>query len=182
MGHGWVPGWVYRVGNTEGTQPARFARGGSPRQRSGPRKPLQGAGVGGLGLPDVRWAGRVYPHPAGPVGPPCGPPWDIPSECPPRANKARFTSNLLKVSQNRQVSPKYTEKACHSPYFQKRLRKSALEILRFPFLAAFSHKELSGLFDAWLDFIVKTTKCRSNVHPWSREVYGQIPPPVTSAS
>ena len=80
------------------------------------------------------------------------------------ANKARFQSYFSKVSQNQGVSPVYVEKACHSPYFQNRLQKSALKILRFPFLPAFSHKELSGRFDPYLEIIVKTTKCRSNVH------------------
>ena len=47
---GWVYGWVI----PGYTQPARFARKESPRQRSGPRNPLQGGGVGGLGLGCVR--------------------------------------------------------------------------------------------------------------------------------
>ena len=80
------------------------------------------------------------------------------------ANKARFSDILLKSSQNREVSPKSVEKAYHSPYFQNRVRKSPLEILRFPFLPAFSHKELSGHFDPYVDIIVKMTKCRPNVH------------------
>ena len=63
------------------------------------------------------------------------------------------------------MSTKYVEKACHSPYSQNRLRKSPLGFLRFPFLAAFSHKELLGHFDAYADIIVKTAKCRPDVHP-----------------
>ena len=35
-----------------------------------------------------------------------------------------------------------SEKACHSPYSQNGAQKSPLEIPRFPFYAAFSHKEL----------------------------------------
>ena len=70
----------------------------------------------------------------------------------PRANAvswpitARIDYILLKLSQNREVSPKYDEKAYHSPYFQNGPQKSPLGILRFPFLPAFSCKELMGLF------------------------------------
>ena len=62
------------------------------------------------------------------------------------ANRARFSDISWKLSQNRGVSPKSVQKACHSPYFQNRLKKSALGFLRFPFCPAFSHKELLGLF------------------------------------
>ena len=61
---------------------------------------------------------------------------------------ARISSILLKVSQNAEVSPKYVEKASHSPYSQNELGKSALDFLRFPLLLAFSHKELMTLFEA----------------------------------
>ena len=80
--------------------------------------------------------------------------------------KARFHDILLKVSHNQEVSPKYHEKACHSPGFQNEARKSPLEIPRFPFCVAFSHKELLGHFDACWLIIVKMTKCRQYVHPW----------------
>ena len=73
---------------------------------------------------------------------------------------ARIEVISCKVSQNGGVSPRNVGKACHAPYFQNRLGKSPLEILRFPYLAAFSHKELMGYFEARAEFIVKTTKCR----------------------
>ena len=60
--------------------------------------------------------------------------------------RARFHLILLKVSQKDEVSPVFVEKACHSPCFQNAARKSPLDFLRFPLLAAFSHKELMGLF------------------------------------
>ena len=62
------------------------------------------------------------------------------------------------------MSPKSIQKACHSPYFQNGLQKSPLGILGFPFLPAFSHKELIGHFDPWSGLYVKMTKCRSYVH------------------
>ena len=96
-----------------------------------------------LQRPDVRT------HPCGARSVPCGPlpgaPRAIAASWPIRA---RFDLICLKVSQNRVVSPKYTEKACHSPCIQNGLRKSPLEIPGFPILVAFSHKELMGLFDA----------------------------------
>ena len=73
---------------------------------------------------------------------------------------ARFDVISQKLSQNRVVSAEYVEKACHSPCFQNRVKKSPLEILRFPFWDAFSHKELMGHFDAYAYIIVKMTKCR----------------------
>ena len=60
--------------------------------------------------------------------------------------RARFQVNSTEVSQNRGVSPKSVHEAWHAPYFQNGLQKSPLEILEFPFSAAFSHKELMGLF------------------------------------
>ena len=63
------------------------------------------------------------------------------------------------------MSLKYVKKASISPYFQNGLQKSPLGFLRFPFSRAFSHKELLGHFDPYLDFIVKMTKCRPVVHP-----------------
>ena len=62
---GGYTGWV-----SQGVLPSCSGRG--PRQRSGPRKPCIGAGVGGLG---ARANGRAGTAP----GPPCGPgrstPW-----------------------------------------------------------------------------------------------------------
>ena len=62
--------------------------------------------------------------------------------------KARFHDIYTKVSQKRGVSPKYVHKACHSPCSQNTAQKSPLEILRFTFIPAFSHKELMAHFDA----------------------------------
>ena len=94
---------------------------------------------------------------------------------------ARIDLILLEVSQKRVVSLKYVNKACHSPYFQNAAVKSPLEILRFPFSIAFSHKELMGYFEATRGLIVKMTKCRLDVHTRARRGR-QIPPRTTPAS
>ena len=60
--------------------------------------------------------------------------------------RARFQLIFYKVSQNDEVSPEMCQKACHSPCSIFRVGKSPLEILRFPFSAAFSPKELMGHF------------------------------------
>ena len=85
--------------------------------------------------------------------PPCGPgrggapPCTGTSQiCPSWPIRARFHLILHKVSQNRGVSPVFIEKACPSPCLQNGLQKSALEKTRIPYSAAFSHKELMGLF------------------------------------
>ena len=141
---GWVPGVGIRVG-IPGEYPASSkptdARGAVLNQRSGPRKSQHGAGVGGFRAAGVTVSGHGQDHPSGPVGPLQGPPCPSLSECPPRAKGARFHLISYKVSQNAEVSPKYVKKASHSPYSQKRVQKSPLQFLRFPFSVAFSHKE-----------------------------------------
>ena len=119
-------------------------------------------GPGVLGYGDGGGDGSCTPL-RGTVSPP-GASLAGPSECRLTANRARFEVIFLKVSQNGQVSSKSAQKACHSPYFQKPVGKSALEIPRIPYFVAFSHKELMGHFEPSLEFIVKMTKCRPNVH------------------
>ena len=139
---GWVYGWVIPV-----PSPATLLRGAPPtsdrRERALPcrgrvgRKQVRGLRGGGTAPGTTLRARSGYPVPLPVPGP---------SECRPWANKARFHSFYWKVSQNDEVSPKNVEKAYHSPYFQNRVQKSPLEILRFPFLPAFSCKELIGPF------------------------------------
>ena len=166
-------GWVYR-----GVLPSHRARR-SPTSEAGPGS-LREAGVGGLGagcVSHVVFGGGDGPstHPAGPVayGLPGTGTLQIAASGPIRA---RFSLISCKVSQNPEVSPEKCEKACHSPGFQNGLRKSALEILGFPYSAAFSHKELMARFDAYSDFSVKTTKCRSDVHTCTRTRRGRTYP------
>ena len=191
-GQGGCTGWVYRVG-IPGWVPGRAIPGYYPAPaRKGPCTAKRAP----EGLQGLEWvvhgAWTRHPvrpgsctHPLGPVGPLQGPPW---YRTLPRANpaswpiRARLPSFYCKVSQNRIVSPNCVEKASHSPYFQNELQKSALEILRFPFSAAFSHKELMGRFDATSDIIVKMTKCRQNVHGMYTRSGRQIPPLSASAS
>ena len=82
------------------------------------------------------------------------------------ANKARFSQYFSKVSQNDEVSPKYIEKASHSPCFQNGLRNSPLDILRFPFSVAFSYKELMVAF--WPDYglYCQNDEVSPDVHPY----------------
>ena len=140
---GWVGGWVYREGNTG---PSTLLEERYPDSEAGPGRPSRG-------LEWVVWVART---PAGSCttlrarSVPC---WALPVHDPaPRAIPAsgpiwaRFRSIFSKVSQNEEVSPKSVDKACHSPYSQNGPRNSPLEILRFPFLVAFSPKELMGLF------------------------------------
>ena len=122
----------------------------------------------------------------GPQNPPCGPGQaPVPSlvlgplKCRLWANKARFKVIFSKVSQNREVSSVFVEKACHSPCFQNGCQKSPLEILRFPKMPAFSHKELMGCFTHGSRFSVKMTKCHRMCTPRVTRSGRQIPPQVT---
>ena len=151
-GDGWVPGEGYT-----GYYPA--ARGEVQIQRSGPRKPRRGWSGWYLELGRPTYGQmKVNKGPGTAAGtaprttlrarsvPPGALPVLGPSECRLTANRARISLILLKVSQNGEVSWKSVEKACHSPYLQKRSQKSPLDFLRFPFSVAFSHKELMGRF------------------------------------
>ena len=77
--YGWVAGWAI-----PGTYPPSWLlEEGSPVQRSGPRKALQGPGVGGTGLDGRTGGGDGNDHPAGPVGAPLVPLPVITLEMPP---------------------------------------------------------------------------------------------------
>ena len=164
------------MGNTgPGTKDVQLLSGG-PDSEAGPGSPS-------IGLEWVVWtaAPRTSAHPPCGPGRPCWPPWWAPRAIAASGPiRARFQLHFYKVSQNGQVSPKYVHKACHSPCFHFRLQKSPLEILRFPFLRAFSPKELMTLFWPDLGFLVKMTKCRPYVHTCARR--GRSIPPRCHAS
>ena len=100
--------------------------------------------------------------------------------------RARLGSHYCKVSQNREVSPKSSQKACHSPCFQKRAQKSPLGILRFPISPAFSHKELMGRFDPYYGLYCQndevSTVCTRMYTQNVTRSGRQIPPRITPAS
>ena len=111
-----VPGWVYRGGYTGWVIPGTPSQleSGAYDSEAGPGSP-RGAGVGGH-MHSARPSTQNPPSGPGPartghslvLGP-------LPASWPIRV---RLTSFYSKVSQNDEVSPKYTHKACHSPYSQ----------------------------------------------------------------
>ena len=146
---GWGPGGYTGRVIRDPAPRSQTARGGSQNQRSGPRRPCKGRSGWVLG------AGRTGTDPRAPAHPPthpCGARSVLASQAlpgrgwAPRAETATFDLIFHKVSQNDRVSPKYVEKACHSPCLQNGPQNSPLDFLRFPILPAFSHKELMGLF------------------------------------
>ena len=103
---------------------------------------------GGVTLSRVPWwvIPEPCPHPFG-ARSLLPRPWrGLPGTCLSSQQKERFHVISCKVSQNREVSPKYDEKACHAPYLQNGSQKSPLDFLGFPIWLAFSPKELMGLF------------------------------------
>ena len=91
----------------------------------------------------------------------------------------------MKLSKNSEVSPKKSEKACHSPYFQKGVEKSPLDFLRFPFSVAFSRKELMVPFWRCLSVLCQNDEVSLMcTPPMSREVVVRYPHrhPQTSCS
>ena len=121
--------------------------------------------------------GASATHPCGARSGPC------PSLVAPRANalsgpiRTRIDLILLKVSQKDEVSSKYPQKACHSPYIQNGPGKSPLGFLRFPFWPAFSHKELMTHFDPYLHVYCQNDEVSPDVHTMSRTRRGRSIPP-----
>ena len=141
MGYGDWGGWE---GYYTGYYPA--ARGGSQVQRSGPRNALQGMEwvvPGSRTSLHAQVRTRTPDHPLRPQGPPG--PASLSGVL--LAGKGRdsgtFPGKLVKTTKCHQKS---TKRPAIVPIFQNGLQKSPLDFPRFPYLAAFSHKELMGLF------------------------------------
>ena len=145
---GWVPGRAI-PGTGSTTQLPRAEPQEPIPSGAGPGSPCQGLEWVGYG-----WEGDPFACPSTGAHPAPGPPtpalWAYGArfavQDPPCGQKARFHDISQKLRQNGQVSTKSVEKACHSPCLPKRVRKSPLEFLRFPFWPAFSPKELMGPF------------------------------------
>ena len=141
---GRVYGWVYRRGNT-GYPATRDPSRAHPRQRSGPRKTLQGSGVGGLGC--------ASPGPVRPSGPaptlrarsvPLGP--SLVQDLPPRAKGRDSTSFLIKLVKRTKCHQKVIKRPVIVPNLKNGSQKSPLDFPGFPIWPAFSPKELMGHF------------------------------------
>ena len=145
---GGCTGW-YRVGYGTGWVPGRGNTGVYPAAKDVPVKRSMDSGAGpGSPSRGLEWVVHAQrPSTSAPTlrarSCPCR---ALPGA--PRAKAAsgpigaRFDLISVELSQNDEVSPKYPEKASHSPYFQNGLRMSPLDFLRFPFSPAFSGKEL----------------------------------------
>ena len=139
--------------------------------------------MGGHGSSGERRAWAGISPPCGPGRSPRSPPWDIPLDMALLDLRARIDLILLKVSQNDGVSPERSKRPVIVPIYQNGSQKSPLEILRFTYSSAFSHKELMGLFWPYGYIIVKMTKCRPDVHTQIGVAKGsQIPPRSAAAS
>ena len=153
-GWGMVPGWGIPVGTRVGNTGSPSQSAASPpmpeesarHSGAGPVGPA-GAGVGGVWCSDVTVGGDgSWYHPPGPVGPHGPSLYQDPRNAhlqPKGRDSMTFTRKLVKTTKCRHNMSK---RPVIVPIFQNGLQKSALEILRFPFPAAFSPKELMGLF------------------------------------
>ena len=123
------------------------ARGDLRNQRSGPRKPLQGAGVGGfLRSGALGDGGGSQDHPSGPVGHPWYPPCPGTLIAASQPKGRELTSFPLKLVKTRKCHQKVVKRPVIVPILQNGSRKSPLDFLGFPYFTAFSHKELIGSF------------------------------------
>ena len=109
VGYGWVgiPGVVPPTDHAE--EPTQV----HPAERA--PEALQGLEWVGCTARANGRAGRLLVPPYGPGRSLWALPVPGPSECPPWTNRARIDLISWNLSQNGQVSPKYPEKACHSP-------------------------------------------------------------------
>ena len=120
--------------------------------------------------------GDAYPHPAGPVGPPRWPSLGYArgaASGPIRRDLTSFTVKLVKTAKcrsNMSIRPVIV------PVSKNGSKKSALKILRFPFSAAFSHKELIGSFWPGSRVHCQNDEVSPDVHTDVREGVTQIPP------
>ena len=171
LGTGYGRGAV-RVGGGGGvipTHPAGCSRRSQkhPAKRApeGPAGPWSGWGAGpGDYMCSAAGTAPRY-HPSGPVRTlvlPCT--WDPQNAAsgPIRRDFRSFPGNLVKTAE---CHPNSSKRPTIVPISKKRLQKSPLGFLRFPYCVAFSHKELMGHFDRATDLFVKMTKCRPYVHP-----------------
>ena len=184
-------GRVYRVGTRVGIPvgtrggytgyyPASCSRGANPDSEAGPEA-LQGL---------EWWSGCSGRVPGASGDHPCGARSALQASLsPPRADaaswpiRARFRLSYTKVSQNDEVSTKSTHKACHSPHFQNGLRNSPLEILRFPYFAAFSHKELMVPFERQVEVYCQNDEVSPGCTlPCHARRGRQIPPRVNTVA
>ena len=93
-----------------------------------------------------------------------------------------LTSFSIKLVKTAECHQNVTKRPVLVPIFQNGSQMSPLEILRFPFWLAFSHKELMGRFDANSGLSVKMTKCRQCAHPRYRHAKGSQIPPLSRAA
>ena len=173
---GWViPGTTSHPPTCQGLHPQ------GPTQRSGPRKPLVGAGVGGVGpSPQTRpravlGASASPPtHPAGPVGP--GRP-SLVGGLAPRA-KGRDSSYIsLELSKTAKCHQKVSKRPPVVPVSQNGSGKSPLEILRFPISSAFSPKELMVPFWPMVQHYCQNDEVSTVFTPCSGTRNGRMIPP-----
>ena len=133
--------------------------------------------------PWVRWAGRAFPTLRA-RSVPCR---ALPGEYPWNAHLGsiwrELTSFPIKLVKTAKCRRKVSKRSTLVPISQNGVQKSPLGILRFPYLLAFSPKELMGHFDASTVLYVKNDEVSTGcTPPLSREVGAQIPPLTTAAS
>ena len=144
---GGYTGWGTRVGGP-GVYPATLL--GEARRTATTGSGPSPAGGGWSGSRAGRYWGRRRGRSCPPPGPVLPTLWALPGQdlanaasWPIRRDSAPFLRKLVKTAK---CHPKSVERPVIVPIFQKGSRMSPLEILRFPFGRAFSHKELMGLF------------------------------------
>ena len=176
-----------QVGYT-GVLPTHRPRAEEQTQTSGagPGSPARaGVGGSGAGTTPSRVPGPAGARPA--PGPPTPAPWAYGArfavQGPPHGQKARFHYISQKLSEKDEVSTKSVQKACHSPCFQNRSKKSPLEIPRFPISPAFSHKELMVPFWPMVSVLCQNDEVSTVCTPLNVTRKGrQIPPRCHGAS
>ena len=142
----------YTGGYARGVLPSHRARKSHiPAKRA--RTALQGPGVVGIWdwTRDRRWAAPGPPL-RGPVGPMLGPPCPGPLDAASWPIRRDSTSFLIKLVKTTKCHQKTSKRPAIVPVSQNGLKNSPLDFYRFPFSPAFSHKELMGHFEPWVDY------------------------------
>ena len=153
---------------------------GAPDSEAGPGSPCRG-------LEWVVWgaapARSPRTHPPGPVGSPAG---SLPGSGPAPASWPIWrdlTTFLIKLVKRTKCHRNVSIRPVIVPNVQNGSRKSPLGFLRFPFLTAFSRKELMGRFDPHVRVYCQNDEVSPDVHdPDITRSERQIPPRSPTAS
>ena len=124
--------------------------------------------------------GRPEPTPAGPGRYSPAPGRGLPGSSSSSRSGRDMDLFSVKLVKTAKCHQKVTKRPSLVPIFQNGSRKSPLDILGKPFCSAFSHKELMGLFEPWVDYYCQNDEVSPVCTPLFVTRKGRSIPPDTA--